>query len=90
MSIGSPAFYKTLGFSINFQQQSKFRWQSALATGKVAGYSTIDVQLSADMLKAAINVKFGATNALNKYYYSLIGSPAMGGLLFEFNLVGKL
>lgn len=82
LSVGSPAFYKTLGFNINFRQQSEFLWQSALATGTVPGYSTIDMQLSADILKGTINAKLGATNALNNYYYSFIGGPAIGGFYY--------
>jgi hypothetical protein len=37
--------------SINFRQQAAFLWQSALATGNVASYSTIDLQVNADLLK---------------------------------------
>lgn len=82
LSIGSPAFYKTLGFNINFRQQSEFLWQSALATGNVPGFSTLDVQLSADLFRNAINAKVGATNLLNDYYYSFIGGPAIGGFYY--------
>jgi len=82
LSIGSPAIYKTLGFNINYRQQSSFLWQSALATGNVAGYSTIDTQITAGLLKHALTVKVGATNLFNDYYYSFIGGPAVGGFYY--------
>ncbi len=82
LSIGSPTIYKTFGFNINYRQQSEFLWQSALATGTVSGYSTLDMQLSAGILKDAITAKVGATNLLNNYYYSFIGGPAVGGFYY--------
>ena len=50
-------------------------------TGNVPGYSTIDMQVSADILKGAINAKLGATNMLNNYYYSFMGGPAIGDFI---------
>jgi len=81
-SVGSPAIYKTIGFNVNFRQQSSFLWQSALATGNVAGYSTVDLQLTAGLLKNAFVVKVGGTNVLNQYYYSFIGGPSVGGFYY--------
>jgi iron complex outermembrane receptor protein len=78
----SPAVYKTIGFNINVRQQADFLWQSALATGTVARYSTLDLQLNADLMKKSVNVKIGASNMLNNYYYSFIGGPAIGGFYY--------
>jgi outer membrane receptor protein involved in Fe transport len=83
--VGSPNFYKTLGFNINFRQQASYLWQSALATGNVAGYSTIDMQLTAGLFENKLQLKIGATNISNKYYYSFVGGPAIGGLYY-FNI----
>lgn len=89
LSLGNPALYKTLGFQINFRQQAGFLWESALATGWVEGYSTLDAQLTVGIFKNLGSLKIGATNALNRYYYSFLGGPAIGGfyytsLTFEF------
>jgi len=82
LSIGSPAIYKTLGFNINYRQQSSFLWQSALATGYVAGYATVDAQITAGFSSNALTVKVGATNLFNGYYYSFIGGPAVAGFYY--------
>ncbi len=79
LSVGSPNFYKTLGFNVNFRQQASYLWQSALATGTVNGYSTLDFQISAGMLNNKVLLKLVATNLTNNYYYSFIGGPAIGG-----------
>jgi outer membrane receptor protein involved in Fe transport len=79
---GSPNVYKTFGFNVNFRQQAEYLWQSALATGNVNGYATVDAQLSAGLLENRLNVKIGASNLLNQYYYSFIGGPAIGGFYY--------
>lgn len=89
LSFGNPALYKSLGFQLNFRQQAGFLWESALATGWVDGYSTLDAQLTAGIFNSAGSIKIGATNAFNRYYYSFLGGPAIGGfyymsLTFEF------
>lgn len=83
LSIGNPAFYKSIGFHVNFRQQAGFLWESALATGWVEGYSTLDMQVTAGILKNAGRIKIGATNALNRYYYSFLGGPAIGGFYYS-------
>jgi len=87
--IASPTIYKTLGFNINLRQQAEFLWQSALATGNVPGYWTLDAQLNADFYKGILNAKLGATNLTNQYYYSFLGGPAIGGFYY-LNLTFKL
>jgi outer membrane receptor protein involved in Fe transport len=79
---GSPNVYKTLGFNINVRQQAAYLWQSALATGNVASYTTVDAQVSLGILENHLNVKVGASNLLNQYYYSFIGGPAVGGFYY--------
>ncbi|PSL06399.1 iron complex outermembrane receptor protein [Cecembia rubra] len=82
LSLGNPNLYKSLGFQVNFRQQAGFLWESALATGWVQGYSTLDAQLTMGIFKNLGSVKFGATNALNRYYYSFLGGPAIGGFYY--------
>lgn len=80
--VASPDFYKNLGFSINYRQQASYLWQSALATGNVDSYSTLDCQLTAAVLKNSLQLKLGATNLTNRYYYSFVGGPAIGGFYY--------
>lgn len=89
LSLGNPSVYKSLGFQVNFRQQAGFLWESALATGWVEGYSTLDAQLTVGIFNNLGSLKIGTTNALNRYYYSFLGGPAIGGfyytsLTFEF------
>jgi outer membrane receptor protein involved in Fe transport len=82
LSIGNPSIYKSLGFQVNFRQQARFFWESALASGWVQGYSTLDAQVTAGIFKNSGSIKLGATNAFNQYYYSYLGGPAIGGFYY--------
>jgi hypothetical protein len=67
---------------VNYRQQASYIWQSALATGNVDSYSTLDCQLIANLMKDSLQLKLGATNFTNQYYYSFIGGPAIGGFYY--------
>ena len=82
LSVSGTSIYKIFGFAVNYREQAEFLWQSALATGTVSGYRTLDLQISAELLKGALTAKLGATNVLNEYYYSFTGGPAIGGLYY--------
>ena len=83
ISFGNPSlFKKSFGFNINYRWQSSFLWQSSLATGTVPGYRTVDAQVQYTFLKNNFNLKLGASNLFNKYCYSFIGGPAIGGLYY--------
>jgi len=83
ISFGNPSLFKNLfGFNVNYRWQSSFQWQSSLATGTVRAYGTVDLQLQYNFQKPHATLKLGATNILNKYYYSFIGGPAIGGLYY--------
>jgi iron complex outermembrane receptor protein len=80
--IASPDLYKGVGFSINYRQQASYLWQSALATGNVDRYTTLDCQITANLMSDSLRLKLGATNLTNQYYYSFIGGPAIGGFYY--------
>ena len=81
--------FQKFGFQVLYRQQAAFLWQSALATGNVKGYATVDAQINLNIFKDAVNFKLGATNLLNHYYYSFIGGPAIGGFYYM-NLTYKI
>jgi outer membrane receptor protein involved in Fe transport len=91
--ISGQNFYKTYGFNVNFRQQASYLWQSALATGNVDSYLTLDLQFTAGLINDALLVRLGSTNLTNKYYYSFIGGPAIGGFYYvsaTFKIAGTI
>ncbi|WP_153797877.1 TonB-dependent receptor [Foetidibacter luteolus] len=82
ISFGNPALFKHAGFNINYRWQSSFLWQSSLATGQVPSYHTVDAQLQYNFANSGLNLKLGASNLFNRYYYSFTGGPSVGGLYY--------
>lgn len=81
ISLGNPKIYKSLGFNVTLRHQKSFLWQSALATGTVPSYTTLDAQINMDVA-TNLNFKIAATNLTNNYYYSYIGGSSIGGFYF--------
>lgn len=82
LSFGNPEIIRHFGFQINYRHQSNYLWQSSLATGNVPAYCTVDAQVQYNAPKNWLGIKLGATNLLNKYYYSFIGGPSIGGFYY--------
>lgn len=80
-SIGNENVFRNLGFMITAHWQSSYYWQSFLVNGDVPSYHTIDAQLS--YWKNKLMVKVGGTNIFNRYYYSYLGGPSVGGFYYS-------
>jgi iron complex outermembrane receptor protein len=81
-SFGGNHVIGNFGFNATYKWQSSFYWQSFLVSGNVASYGTIDAQVNYDFVKTGLNVKIGASNLTNQYYYSFLGGPAIGGFYY--------
>jgi len=82
LSVGNDKLTRHWGFQANFRWQNSYLWQSSLATGQVNAYSTVDAHILYRPLIWHALIKLGATNLLNKYYYSFIGGPSIGGYYY--------
>lgn len=82
LTFGNPSMFTHLGFQVNYRRQSSYLWQSSLATETVPAYSTVDAQAQYNNEKNRVSIKLGATNLLNRYYYSFIGGPSIGGFYY--------
>lgn len=83
ISFGGNNVIRGFGFNATYKWQSGFYWQSFLVNGNVSAYSTIDAQVNYDFPKARLNLKIGASNLTNRYYYSFLGGPAIGGFYYS-------
>lgn len=82
LTFGNPSIFTHFGFQVNYRRQSSYLWQSSLATGTVPAYSATDAQVQYNSEKNKLSIKLGATNLSNKYYYSFIGGPSIGGFYY--------
>ncbi len=70
------------GFNFVYRWQDDMDWEGTFAAGKVPSYGTLDGQVSYKLQKIRSIVKLGASNLLNKYYYSSLGNPYIGGVYY--------
>ncbi len=82
LSVAKENIVKHAGAGITWRWQSGYYWQSFLVNGDVAAYSTLDAQVNYSFEQARCKIKVGATNLLNKYYYSFLGGPSIGGMYY--------
>ncbi|MEO6221378.1 MAG: TonB-dependent receptor, partial [Ginsengibacter sp.] len=73
--------YKKLGFNVTLKYQSSYYWQSFLVNGNVPSVFNADCMLYYTFSKG-MDIKLGASSVLNKYYYSILGGPQIGGLYY--------
>jgi outer membrane receptor protein involved in Fe transport len=74
--------HKNIGFNVTLKFQSKYYWQSFLVNGTVPATFNADCAMHYTFPKSKVNIKAGATNVLNKYYYSILGGPQIGGVYY--------
>lgn len=82
ISFGNREVFKNVGFNVVWHWQNMFYWNSPLATGIVAAYSTLDAQVNIRAPKINSTFKIGGTNLLNTYHTQYIGGPAIGGFYY--------
>lgn len=82
MSFNGTNIYRSLGFTVSAKYQSSYYWQSFLVNGKVPPVFNMSTALYYSFEKPSIGLKIGATNMFNRYYYSILGSPQIGGLYY--------
>lgn len=74
--------YKGFGFAASIKYQGSYYWQSFLVNGIVPSVFTANAALRYYFVKPSIDIKLGATNIFNRYYYSILGGPQIGGLYY--------
>ncbi len=70
------------GFNINLRNQDGFFYESDFRQGDIAGFTTIDAQVSYKFPQSRSLLKIGGTNIGNKYYKTAFGNPQIGGLYY--------
>ena len=81
-SVSKEGIFKHTGAGFTWKWQASYYWQSFLVNGTVPAYSTLDAQVHYTFEKAKLLLKAGAANLLNKYYYSILGGPSIGGMYY--------
>jgi iron complex outermembrane recepter protein len=82
ISFRNKAFIKNTGFNIVWKWQDAFNWESPLANGRVAAFSTIDLQFTHQLPDLKTTIKLGGSNILNHRYIQYAAGPTIGALYY--------
>ena len=89
---GNNIFAGTVGDGIYLSTNNGINWihtslynryvHSFLVNGNVPSIFNADCMLHYSFPKPSIEIKLGASNVLNNYYYSILGGPQIGGFYY--------
>lgn len=83
VGVGNDGIAKSpWGFNFVYRWQDEVEWQGTFAAGTIPSFGTLDGMVSYKFPKIRSLVKLGASNLLNKYYYSALGNPYIGGVYY--------
>lgn len=71
-----------LGFVLSMKHQSEYYWQSFLINGNVPSMTLFSGSVQHLFPEAGVLLTLGASNLLNRYYYSILGGPLVGGFYY--------
>ncbi len=81
-SLSHANLFKNVGFGVSYKHQSQFYYQSFLVNGNVPAINVFDGQITYSLPKQKVDFKFGGTNLFNRYYFSILGGPQIGGFYY--------
>ena len=81
-SISNNKIFHNTGASISYKWQSAYATQTFLVNGTTPDYGSLDASIMQYIPHYKCTLKLGATNILNKYYYSYLGGPSIGGMYY--------
>lgn len=82
VTFGNPQLMERLGFTIDYQWQNAFRWESSFINADVEALSTIDIQLNVQIPEYHTTFKIGGTNVFNNRHRLNGGGPAIGAFYY--------
>lgn len=82
LGLGNNNIFKKCGFNITWHWQSSINYQSSFVSGTVPAYGSVDAQVNMRFPTMHSVIKVGGTNIFNRYYYTGLGNPQIGGVYY--------
>lgn len=73
---------KRIGFALTYRWQDAYLWQSAIGSGIMPDYSTVDAQISYSLPGIGGRLKIGGSNILNERYSTSFANPNIGSIYY--------
>ncbi len=82
LSFSNREILPNLGFNIAWRWQQAFLWESAIGTGVIDDFGTLDAQVSYKVKSLKSIFKLGGSNITDKRYVTSFANPSMGGIYY--------
>ncbi|MEM7551761.1 MAG: TonB-dependent receptor [Bacteroidota bacterium] len=73
---------ENIGFNVTWRWQQAFLWESAIGTGVIPEFGTLDAQISYKMPSLKSTFKIGGSNLLNERYTTSFANPRLGAIYY--------
>lgn len=71
-----------VGFNLTYRWQDAYLWQSAIGSGVIPAFGTLDAQVSYELKSINGKLKLGGSNLTNNRYTTSFANPQMGAIYY--------
>lgn len=82
ITFGNRKLTERIGFGLTYRWQDAFLWQSAIGSGVIPDFATLDAQVTYRLPSIGGRIKIGGSNVLNERYTTSLANPRMGALYY--------
>jgi outer membrane receptor protein involved in Fe transport len=82
LKFGNRKVTDRLGFNLTYRWQEAYLWQSAIGSGVIPAFGTMDAQISYDIPGLKAKLKLGGSNITNNRYTTSYGNPRIGAVYY--------
>ena len=82
VTFGNRKIAKNLGFGLTWRWQDAYLWQSAIGSGIIPAFGTVDAQVTYSLPSINGRIKLGGSNILNERYTTSLANPRLGALYY--------
>lgn len=82
VKFGNRKLTDKIGFNVAYRWQDAYLWQSAIGSGIIPQYGTVDAQVTYDLPSLKAKLKLGGSNITNERYTTSFGNPRMGAIYY--------
>jgi iron complex outermembrane recepter protein len=82
VTFGNRKLTKRMGFNVAYRWQDAYLWQSAIGSGIIPQFGTVDAQVTYNIPSMNARLKFGGSNITNERFTTSLANPAMGAIYY--------
>ncbi len=91
ITFGNRKLTERIGFGLTYRWQDAYLWQSAMGSGIIPDFATLDAQITFQIPSIDGSVKLGGSNILNERYTTSLANPRIGAIYYlQLNLKNLL